>query len=65
KPPSDSLVLALEKDYKATNKSKLKRCCSSYSIGHRCTKSNKVYHTTAQEQHLTNLFKPPPKRQED
>ncbi|KAL2298240.1 hypothetical protein Nmel_000525, partial [Mimus melanotis] len=65
KPPSDPLVLALEKDCKAANKGKLKHYYPSCSIGQKCTKSNKVYHTTAQEQDLTNLFKPPPKRQKE
>ncbi|KAL2307270.1 hypothetical protein Nmel_000223, partial [Mimus melanotis] len=62
RPPLYPLVLALEKDYKAANKSKLKLCCSSCSVDQRCTKSDKVYHTTAQE---LDLFKHPPRRQEE
>ncbi|TRZ06595.1 hypothetical protein HGM15179_020512, partial [Zosterops borbonicus] len=42
RPPSDPLVLALEKDNKAT-KGKPKRCCSTCSINQRCTHPDKVY----------------------
>ncbi|RMC04030.1 hypothetical protein DUI87_19367 [Hirundo rustica rustica] len=61
--PSDPLVLALEKENK-TKRGGLKRCCSACSIGQRCTKSDKVYQTVAQEQELVDdLLKPPHIRQ--
>uniref|UniRef100_A0A8C3UCP0 Core shell protein Gag P30 domain-containing protein n=1 Tax=Catharus ustulatus TaxID=91951 RepID=A0A8C3UCP0_CATUS len=60
--PSDPLVLALEK--KETKRGKLKRCCSACSIGQRCTKSDKVYQTVAQEQDLADdLLRSPHIRQ--
>ncbi|RMC20325.1 hypothetical protein DUI87_01174 [Hirundo rustica rustica] len=62
--PSDPLVLALEKENK-TKRRGLKRCCSACSIGQRCTKSDKVYQTVAQEQDLVDdLLKPRHIRQE-
>lgn len=62
--PSDPLVLALEKENK-TKRGRLKRCCSACSIGQRCTKSDKVYQSVAQEQNLADdLLKPPHTRQE-
>uniref|UniRef100_A0A8C0IBD7 Core shell protein Gag P30 domain-containing protein n=1 Tax=Bubo bubo TaxID=30461 RepID=A0A8C0IBD7_BUBBB len=61
-PPQDPLVLALEKDYKGEMKGKLKRCCSSCSIGQRCTRVDKT--RRANEQSLEDLFKPPPQPQE-
>uniref|UniRef100_A0A8C3XWS1 Core shell protein Gag P30 domain-containing protein n=2 Tax=Catharus ustulatus TaxID=91951 RepID=A0A8C3XWS1_CATUS len=61
--PSDPLVLALEKENK-TKRGKLKRCCSACSIGQRCTKSEKVYQTVAQEQDLADdLLRSPHIRQ--
>ena len=57
--PSDPLVLALEKENK-TKRGKLKQCCSVCSIGHKCTKLDKVYQSVAQERDLVDdLFKPP------
>uniref|UniRef100_A0A8C0IF25 Core shell protein Gag P30 domain-containing protein n=1 Tax=Bubo bubo TaxID=30461 RepID=A0A8C0IF25_BUBBB len=61
-PPQDPLVLALGKDYKGEMKRKLKRCCSSCSIGQRCTRVDKT--RRAKEQSLEDLFKPPPQPQE-
>ncbi|XP_026711161.1 uncharacterized protein LOC113483643 [Athene cunicularia] len=61
-PPQDPLVLALEKDYKGEMKGKLKRCCSSCSIGQRCTRMDKT--RRAKEQSSEDLFKPPPQSQE-
>lgn len=49
KPPSDPLVLALEKNNKAKEK-QIKRCCSACSIEQQCIKSDKVYHSEEQEQ---------------
>ncbi|RMB88920.1 hypothetical protein DUI87_34686 [Hirundo rustica rustica] len=61
--PSDPLVLALEKDNKAT-KGKPKRCCSTCSINQRCTHPDKVYQAEALEQETEDILKPPPRRQE-
>uniref|UniRef100_A0A8D0FTD4 Core shell protein Gag P30 domain-containing protein n=1 Tax=Strix occidentalis caurina TaxID=311401 RepID=A0A8D0FTD4_STROC len=61
-PPQDPLVLALEQDNKKEFKGKLKRCCSACSIGQRCTRADKIHR--APEQDLTDLFKPPPRPQE-
>ncbi|KAL2294044.1 hypothetical protein Nmel_007756, partial [Mimus melanotis] len=63
--PSDPLVFALKKNYKAANQSKLKRCCSTCSNSQKCRKSNQVYRTTTQKQNIINLFKLPPRRQEE
>ncbi|XP_055649366.1 uncharacterized protein LOC129783412 [Falco peregrinus] len=57
-PPQDPMVRALERENKE-GRSKLKRCCSSCSIGQRCTKADKVHQ--APEQDLDDLFKPPPR----
>ena len=51
--PSYPLVLTLEKENK-TKREKLKQCCSACSIGEKCTKSDKVYQTVAQEQDLAD-----------
>ena len=59
--PSDPLVLALEKDSKA-DRGNPQQCCSVCSINQRCTHSDKVYQTEAQEQELIDLFRPPPKK---
>ncbi|RMB92687.1 hypothetical protein DUI87_30996 [Hirundo rustica rustica] len=61
--PSDPLVLALEKDNKAT-KGKPKRCCSTCSINQRCTHPDKVYQAEALEQETEDILKPAPRRQE-
>ncbi|RMB89186.1 hypothetical protein DUI87_34448 [Hirundo rustica rustica] len=61
--PSDPLVLALEKDNKAT-KGKPKRCCSTCLINQRCTHPDKVYQAEALEQETEDILKPPPRRQE-
>ncbi|TRZ08246.1 hypothetical protein HGM15179_018860 [Zosterops borbonicus] len=63
RPPSDPLVLALEKDNKAT-KGKPKWCCSTCSINQRCTHTDKVYQVEALEQETEDILKPPPKKQE-
>lgn len=63
RPPSDPLVLALEKDNKA-NKEKLKRCCSTCSINQRCSHPSKVYATEILEQGTAEAFLPPPRNQE-
>lgn len=34
-------------------------------MGQRCTKLDKVHHAVAQEKDLTDLLKPPPRRQEE
>ena len=64
RPPSDPLVLALEKDNRANN-GKPKRCCSTCSINQRCTPPDKVYCMAAQEEETEELFKPPPKRDKE
>ncbi|XP_031953020.1 natural cytotoxicity triggering receptor 3 ligand 1 [Corvus moneduloides] len=67
KPPSDPMVLALEKENNKGRR-RIKRCCSSCSIGQRCTRSDKVYQAAAQGQdddELTDLLKPPLRRQEE
>lgn len=56
RPPSDPLVLALEKDNKA-NKGKPKRCCSTCSINQRCTHPDKVYCMETQEEETEELLK--------
>ncbi|RMB90871.1 hypothetical protein DUI87_32704 [Hirundo rustica rustica] len=61
--PSDPLVLALEKDNKATE-GKPKRCCSTCSINQRCTHPDKVYQAEALEQETEDILKPAPRRQE-
>ncbi|RMC04260.1 hypothetical protein DUI87_19079 [Hirundo rustica rustica] len=61
--PSDPLVLALEKDNKAT-KGKPKWCCSTCSINQRCTHPDKVYQAEALEQETEDILKPAPRRQE-
>ncbi|XP_052631464.1 uncharacterized protein LOC128136245 isoform X2 [Harpia harpyja] len=61
-PPQDPMVLALERENNKEFRGKLRRCCSAYSIGQRCTKTNKIHQ--APEQGLTDLFKPPPRPQE-
>lgn len=61
KPPSDPFVLALEKN--KANRGKPKHCCDACSINQRCTQPDKVYHAEKQEQELTDLLRPPPKRQ--
>ncbi|RMC22136.1 hypothetical protein DUI87_03009 [Hirundo rustica rustica] len=61
--PSDPLVLAREKDNKAT-KGNPKRCCSTCSINQRCTHPDKVYQAEALEQETEDVLKPPPRRQE-
>lgn len=58
RPPSDPLVLALEKDNKA-NRGKPKRCCRTCSIYQRCTHPDKVYSMEAQEKELEELPKHP------
>lgn len=63
RPPSDPLVLALEKENKASRE-KPKRCCSTCSINQRCTHPDKVYQVEAQEQEFASLLRPPPRRQE-
>lgn len=65
RPLSDPLVLALKKNYKASNKGNHKQCCSTCNTVQRCTKSNTVYHTAVQGQDLTDLFKPPPRKQKE
>lgn len=62
RPPSDPLILALERDNKAT-RGKPKWCCSTCSINQRCTHPDKVYQAEALEQETENMLKPPPKRQ--
>ncbi|XP_048178076.1 uncharacterized protein LOC125334894 [Corvus hawaiiensis] len=67
KPPSDPMVLALEKENKK-GRGRIKQCCSSCSIDQRCTRSDKVYQAAAQGQdddELTDLLKPPLRRQEE
>lgn len=61
-PPQDPMVLALERENNKGLKGKLRRCCSACSIGQRCTRKNKIH--LASEQDLTDLFKPPPRPQE-
>nr|XP_032601347.2 uncharacterized protein LOC116807394 [Taeniopygia guttata] len=63
RPPSDPLVLALEKDNKA-NKEKLKRCCSTCSINQRCSHPSKAYATEILEQGTAEALLPPPRNQE-
>ncbi|XP_015716576.1 natural cytotoxicity triggering receptor 3 ligand 1 [Coturnix japonica] len=41
-PPQDPFVLTVEKERCETGESKIKRCCSSCSIGQQCTKTGKV-----------------------
>ena len=55
-PPRDPLVLALEKENKKEGKGKLKRCCSSCSIGQRCTKLGKE--KGAEIKDLPEYYKP-------
>ncbi|RMC21768.1 hypothetical protein DUI87_02637 [Hirundo rustica rustica] len=62
--PSDPLVLALEKDNKAT-KEKPKRCCSTCSINQRCTHPDKVYQAEALEQETEDILKPAPRRRKE
>lgn len=67
KPPSDPMVLALAKENK-NSRGRIKRCCSSCSIGQRCTRSDKVYQAAAQRQDddaLTDLLKPLFRRREE
>lgn len=61
-PPQDPMVLALERENNRELRGKLTRCCSACSIGQRCTRAEKIYQ--APEQDLTDLFKPPPRPQE-
>ncbi|MCQ4179350.1 hypothetical protein FK518_27680, partial [Klebsiella pneumoniae] len=61
-PPQDPMVLALERENNKELRGKLRRCCSACSIGQRCTKASKIHQ--APEQDLTDLFKPPPRPQE-
>lgn len=56
--PQDPMVLALERENNRELRGKLKRCCSTCSIGQRYTKTDKVHQTP--EQDLTDLFRPPP-----
>ena len=41
-PPQDPFVLTIEKVRRKAKESKIKRCCSSCSIGQQCTKTGKV-----------------------
>ncbi|RMC02442.1 hypothetical protein DUI87_20834 [Hirundo rustica rustica] len=63
RPPSDPLILALERDNKA-NKGKPKRCCSTCSINQRCSHPNKVYSAEVLEQEAVEVLLPPPRKQE-
>ncbi|RMC15891.1 hypothetical protein DUI87_08096 [Hirundo rustica rustica] len=63
RPPSDPLILALEKDNKA-NKGKPKRCCSTCSINQRCSHPNKVYSAEVLEQEAVETLLPPPGKRE-
>ena len=56
------MVLALEQEKNKELRGKVRQCCSACSIGPRCTKANKIHQ--APEQDLTDLFKTPPRSQE-
>lgn len=56
-PPQNPMVLVLERENNRECKSRLKRCCSSCSIGQRCTRVEKVNQPS--EQDSIDLFKPP------
>lgn len=63
RPPSDPLVLALEKENKAKGR-QIKCCCSACSIRQWCMRSDKIYHSEEQEQDTFEWMKAPPGRRE-